>query len=70
MENTRLITAKEIAEDLGVSVQYAYSIIRQLNSELAEDGCFVIKGEKTNRHYYEQRFFGFLSEVEIEEDLK
>ena len=64
MENTRLITAKEIAEDLGVSVQYAYSI-----SELAEDGCFVIKG-KTNRHYYEQRFFGFLSEVEIEEDLK
>lgn len=69
MENTRLITAKEIAEDLGVSVQYAYSIIRQLNSELAEDGCFVIKG-KTNRHYYEQRFFGFLSEVEIEENLK
>ena len=69
MENTRLITAKEIAEDLGVSVQYAYSIIRQLNSELAEDGCFVIKG-KTNRHYYEQRFFGFLSEVESEEDLK
>ena len=69
MENTRLITAKEIAEDLGVSVQYAYSIIRQLNSELAEDGCFVIKG-KTNRHYYEQRFFGFLSEEDIEEDLK
>ena len=69
MENTRLITAKEIAEDLGVSVQYAYSIIRQLNSELAEDGCFVIKGQ-TNRHYYEHRFFGFLSEVEIEEDLK
>ena len=52
-----------------MSVQYAYSIIRQLNSELAEDGCFVIKG-KTNRHYYEQRFFGFLSEVDIEEDLK
>ena len=69
MENTRLITAKEIADDLGVSVQYAYSIIMQLNSELEEDGCFVIKG-KTNRRYYEQRFFGFLNEVELTEDLR
>ena len=69
MENTRLITAKEIADDLGISVQYAYSIIRQLNSELEEDGCFVIKG-KTNRHYYEQRFFGFLNEVDLTEDLR
>lgn len=50
MQNIRLITAKEIAEDLGISVQYAYSIIRQLNNELEQDGCFVIKG-KTNRHY-------------------
>ena len=69
VENTRLIAAKEMAEDPGASVQCAYNIIRQLNSELAEDGCFVIKG-KTNRHYYEQRFFSFLSEAEIEEDLK
>lgn len=69
MEKARLITAKEVSDDLGISVQYAYSIIKQLNKELEEDGCFVIKG-KTNRYYYEQRLFGNLGEVEIDEDLK
>ena len=69
MNQARLISAKEISDDLGVSVQYAYSIIRQLNKELEEDGCFVIKG-KTNRYYYEQRLFGNLEEVKIDEDLR
>ncbi|MGO5413715.1 DNA-binding protein [Slackia isoflavoniconvertens] len=69
MEKARLITAKEVSDDLGISIQYAYSIIKQLNKELEEDGCFVIKG-KTNRYYYEQRLFGNLEEVEIDEGLK
>ena len=37
----RLITAKEVAEDLECSMQHAYKIVRQLNAELTEMGCFT-----------------------------
>ena len=49
----RLITAKEVAEDLECSMQHAYKIVRQLNAELTEMGCFTMRG-KTNRSYYEE----------------
>ena len=29
----------EVAEELGVSVSYAYKLIRELNKELRETGC-------------------------------
>ena len=47
----RLITAKEVAEDLECSMQHAYKIVRQLNAELTEMGCFTMRG-KTNRSYW------------------
>ena len=34
----RLITAKEVAEDLACSMQHAYKIVRKLNEELERDG--------------------------------
>ena len=49
----RLITAKEVAEDLECSMQHAYKIVRKLNEELDEMGCITMRG-KTNRSYYEE----------------
>lgn len=44
----RVITAKEVAEDLECSMQHAYKIVRKLNEELDEMGCITMRG-KTNR---------------------
>lgn len=62
----RLITAKEVAEDLECSMQHAYKIVRQLNAELTEMGCFTMRG-KTNRSYYEERLFGRSDEIDLSE---
>ena len=59
----RLITAKEVAEDLECSMQHAYKIVRMLNDEM---GCITMRG-KTNRSYYEERLFGRIDEIDLSE---
>ena len=54
--STRVIGAKDIAEQLGISKAYAYKIIRKLNTELEIAGCLVIPG-KVNAEFFEKRFF-------------
>ena len=34
---------EEVAEVMGVSVSYAYKIIRQFNKELKKTGCITMK---------------------------
>lgn len=62
----RLITAKEVAEDLECSMQHAHKIVRKLNEELDEMGCITMRG-KTNRSYYEERLFGRSDEIDLSE---
>ena len=47
----------EVAEELGVSVPYAYKLIRQLNEELKAKGFLTIAG-RVNRQYFNERFYG------------
>jgi hypothetical protein len=54
--STRLIGAKEVAGQLGISKAYAYKLIRQLNRELEVTGCLTIPG-KVSADYFEKRFF-------------
>ena len=55
LEKTRLyVTAKDVAEALGVSQTKAYSIIRELNSQLKANGYIVISG-KVNRKFFEEK---------------
>lgn len=53
---TRLMSATEVAEQLGTSKAYAYKVIRKLNTELAKEGCLVVQ-DKVSRAYFEERFF-------------
>ncbi len=62
----RLITAKEVAEDLECSMQHAYKIVRKLNQELNEMGCITMRG-RTNRSYYHERLFGRIEEIDLGE---
>lgn len=51
------ITAKEIAEMLGVSNSKAYSVIRELNAELKERGYLTIPG-KVSRAFFSEKWYG------------
>lgn len=35
---------EEVAEELGVSIPYAYKLIRKMNEELKKTGCITIAG--------------------------
>ncbi len=48
--------AEEVAEELGVSVSYAYKVMRQLNQELKEKGFVTIAG-RVNRDYFCKRVY-------------
>ena len=48
MTNTLLISAAEVAKELGVSKPYAYKLLQQLNGELKEKGYIKRIGSKQN----------------------
>ena len=56
MENNEklMLTAEDVAEILQVKPSRAYSIIRQMNTELAAMGKLVIRG-RVNRRYFEPK---------------
>lgn len=51
------ITAKEIAETLGISTGKSYAIIRELNAELQAKGFLTISG-KVSRAYFNEKWYG------------
>lgn len=57
MERKLMVTAKEIADGLGVSKAYAYNLIKRLNHELEEKGYITISG-KVSRQYFEEKVYG------------
>ena len=56
VDNTIFISVKDIMKTLSVSESKAYSVVRQLNKELTEQGYMVIPG-KVSRKYFEQCFY-------------
>lgn len=48
------LTAREVAEILGVSQGKAYSVIRELNNQLKARGYITISG-KVNRTFFEEK---------------
>ena len=57
MANQIFMRVNEVAEELGVSVPYAYKLIRQLNEELKSKGFITISG-RINREYFNERLYG------------
>lgn len=46
----------EVAEELGVSISYAYKLIRHLNEELKATGCITIAGRIDRKFFYEKLY--------------
>lgn len=55
---TQYVTAKEVADVLGISVGKACKIIRQLNDELKKEGYITVVG-KCSLQYFKEKVYGF-----------
>ena len=54
MENKRFFTATDVQEMLGVSLSYAYKLIRKLNAEQEAKGLVTIKGRIGSKYLMKQ----------------
>jgi len=57
MKNTIFVSAKEVAEELGVSKATVYKMIRVWNEKLKEKGYTTVSG-KISRKFYQEQFYG------------
>ena len=60
-----LMTAEEVAEELGISIAYAYRIIKEMNEELKAKGYHTING-KVSRLYFHENFYGMMEAAKKE----
>ena len=63
MKVNNMMTANDIATELGVSRGHAYKLIRQLNEELEASGYIVVSG-KVPRAFWEKKFYGYQENVQ------
>ena len=47
---------EEVAQELGVSIPYAYKLIRSMNEELKKAGCITIAG-RIDRKFFHEKFY-------------
>jgi len=57
MAGQMFLRVEEVAEELGVSIPYAYKLIRSMNAELKKTGCITIAGRIDRKFFYE-KFYG------------
>ncbi|MBR3244549.1 MAG: DNA-binding protein [Parasporobacterium sp.] len=57
-----MMTATEVANELGTSRNYAYKVIKELNSELKSRGYVVVAG-KIPRAFWKTKFYTGKEEV-------
>ena len=62
MANQIFMRVNEVAEELGVSVPYPYTLIRQMNEELANTGCITISG-RIERKFFHEKVYGTSTET-------
>lgn len=56
---------QEVAAELGVSVPYAYKLIRNLNEELKATGCITI-AVRIDRKFFHEKLYGMRNADEKE----
>ncbi len=53
-----MMTAEDVAKELGVSKGHAYKLIRELNEELQSKGYLVVAG-KVPKAFWKTKFYGY-----------
>lgn len=54
----QFVTAKEVAEVMGVSEGKAYAVIRELNAQLKAKGYLTISGKVSRKFFEEKCLYG------------
>lgn len=67
MSNKMFMRVEEVAEEMGVSVPYAYKLIRRLNKELKATGCITIAG-RIDRKFFHEKFYSTKTTTERGQD--
>lgn len=57
MAEKMFMHVEEVAEELDVSIPYAYKLIRSMNEELKQTGCITIAG-RIDRKFFHEKFYG------------
>lgn len=60
MDKKIFMTAKDVADLLGISIGHAYKLIRQMNAELKNSGFIVVAG-KVPTSYFKKKCYGFFN---------
>ena len=63
MAGQMFLRVEEVAEELDVSIAYAYKLIRSMNAELKKTGCITISGRIDRKFFYE-KFYGTRNQYE------
>lgn len=63
MSDSMFVRANDIAQDLDVSIPFAYKLIREMNAELKTKGFMTVAG-RVSRQFYEEKFYGVVREKE------
>ena len=56
MADKMFLRVEDVAEEMGVSISYAYKLIRKLNKELKATGCITIPG-RIDRKFFQEKFY-------------
>ncbi|MBR5363546.1 MAG: DNA-binding protein [Oscillospiraceae bacterium] len=58
MSKKLYLNAEEVAETMGISVAFAYKIMRELNAELKQKGYIVVSGRVNKQYFLERTCYG------------
>ena len=61
MNNKNFIKAEEVAQELEISKQYAYKLVREMNDELKKKGFITIAG-RVSRRFFEEKLYGLTTQ--------
>lgn len=63
MAGKMFMRVDEVAEELDVSIPYAYKLIRKMNEELKKTGCITIAG-RIDRKFFHEKFYSTKEQTE------
>ena len=64
MSNNTFMRVAEVAEELGISVSYAYKIVQKLNDELKSMGYLTVSGRVSKKYFMEKVYCGEQKNIE------
>ena len=64
MSNNTFMRVAEVAEELGISISYAYKVVQKLNDELKNMGYLTVSGRVSKKYFMEKVYCGEQKNIE------